>query len=209
MKSVSDENLARFKEKCDETYQKKGEGGRSGGGISEAQVIVQVDEVPATVTADSPSFIQTPDGTLYRKHNTTVDLGTPTTKYEYLALHFAAQSGYYKPVAIYEAAVIENITTTSSGTMLNVSNVFTSYIGPTDVVSLMEGLKNCFFMAILTFEIAESGGGIYRYDCYLANNAVRVINNVAYLTIKLPNDSTLADDANSSVQITVTFKNKD
>lgn len=67
MKTVSSDNLARFKAKCDETYQKKGEGGGSGSGITEAQVIVQVDEVPATVTADSPSFIQTPDGVLYRK----------------------------------------------------------------------------------------------------------------------------------------------
>ena len=67
MKTVSSDNLARFKAKCDETYQKKGESGGSGGGITEAQVIVQVDEVPATITVDSPSFIQTPDGILYRK----------------------------------------------------------------------------------------------------------------------------------------------
>ena len=63
VKAVSSDNLARFKQKCDETYQKKGEGG---GGITNAQVIEKVEQLP-TATADSPDFVQTPDGTLYRK----------------------------------------------------------------------------------------------------------------------------------------------
>ena len=60
MKSVSDENLARFKAKCDETYQKKGSGG-----ITNAEVIKYAEQLP-TATVDSPN-LQTPDGTLYRK----------------------------------------------------------------------------------------------------------------------------------------------
>ncbi len=181
-----------------------------GGGITEAQVIVQVDEVPATVTADSPSFIQTPDGTLYRKYNKIVDLGTPVVTYEYVELQFVVQEGgYYKPVTIYEAAVSPDsmIVTTTSGTQLYVNKIFTSYIGPTDVESLIEGLKNCFFMAILTFNIEGSGGGAYIYECYPWANNVRVVNGAAYVPVRLPNDPTLADDANSHVQIGVMFKN--
>ena len=60
-KAVSNENLERFKAKCDETYAKVGEGG-----ITLSQVIAREETLP-TATADSPDFVQTPDGTLYRK----------------------------------------------------------------------------------------------------------------------------------------------
>ena len=62
MKTVSSENLARFKAKCDETYQKKG----SGSGITNAEVIEYAEQLP-TASETSPNFVQTPDGTLYRK----------------------------------------------------------------------------------------------------------------------------------------------
>lgn len=62
IKTVSSENLARFKAKCDETYQKKGESG----GITNAEVIEYAETLP-TASETSPNFIQTPDGTLYRK----------------------------------------------------------------------------------------------------------------------------------------------
>lgn len=61
MKTVSSDNLARFKAKCDETYQKKGSGG-----ITNAEVIEYAEQLPAA-SETSPNFIQTPDGTLYRK----------------------------------------------------------------------------------------------------------------------------------------------
>ena len=41
-------------------------GGTGGDGIENNEVIVQYDTLP-TATADSPDFVQTPDGTLYRK----------------------------------------------------------------------------------------------------------------------------------------------
>ena len=43
-----------------------GGGGTGGDGIENNEVIVQYDTLP-TATADSPDFVQTPDGTLYRK----------------------------------------------------------------------------------------------------------------------------------------------
>ena len=61
MKTVSSDNLARFKAKCDETYQKKGESG-----ITNAEVIEYAEQLP-TASETSPNFVQTPDGTLYRK----------------------------------------------------------------------------------------------------------------------------------------------
>ena len=61
VKAVSSANLAEFKAKCDETYAKVGEGG-----ITLSQVIAREETLP-TATADSPDFVQTPDGTLYRK----------------------------------------------------------------------------------------------------------------------------------------------
>lgn len=61
MKTVSSDNLARFKAKCDETYQKKGSGG-----ITNAEVIEYAEELP-TASETSPNFVQTPDGVLYRK----------------------------------------------------------------------------------------------------------------------------------------------
>lgn len=61
MKTVSSENLARFKENCDATYQKKGSGG-----ITNAEVIEYAETLP-TASETSPNFVQTPDGTLYRK----------------------------------------------------------------------------------------------------------------------------------------------
>lgn len=60
-KAISLDNLAQFKAKCDETYAKVGEGG-----ITLSQVIAREETLP-TATADSPDFVQTPDGTLYRK----------------------------------------------------------------------------------------------------------------------------------------------
>ena len=60
-KAISLDNLAQFKAKCDETYAKVGEGG-----ITLSQVIAREETLPAA-TADSPDFVQTPDGTLYRK----------------------------------------------------------------------------------------------------------------------------------------------
>lgn len=42
------------------------DGGTGGDGIENNEVIVQYDTLP-TATADSPDFVQTPDGTLYRK----------------------------------------------------------------------------------------------------------------------------------------------
>ena len=64
-KSISLDNLARFKAKCDQTYAKVGEGG----GITQSTVIERPESLP-TATADSPDFVQTPDGTLYRKKAT-------------------------------------------------------------------------------------------------------------------------------------------
>lgn len=61
-KFISLDNLARFKAKCDETYAKTGEGG----GITKSTVIEYTNSLP-TATADSPDFVQTPDGVLYRK----------------------------------------------------------------------------------------------------------------------------------------------
>lgn len=59
-KTVSSDNLARFKENCDATYAKVGSG------ITKAEVIEYADELP-TASETSPNFVQTPDGVLYRK----------------------------------------------------------------------------------------------------------------------------------------------
>ena len=61
-KAISLDNLAQFKANCDQTYAKVGEGG----GITQSTVIERPEALP-TATADSPDFVQTPDGTLYRK----------------------------------------------------------------------------------------------------------------------------------------------
>ena len=59
-KSISLDNLAQFKAKCDETYAKVGEGG-----ITLSQVIAREETLPAA-TADSPDFVEV-GGVLYRK----------------------------------------------------------------------------------------------------------------------------------------------
>lgn len=60
-KSISLDNLARFKAKCDQTYAKVGEGG----GITQSTVIERPESLP-TATADSPDFVEV-GGVLYRK----------------------------------------------------------------------------------------------------------------------------------------------
>lgn len=60
-KAISLDNLAQFKANCDETYQKKGEGG----GITQSTVIERPESLP-TATADSPDFVEV-GGVLYRK----------------------------------------------------------------------------------------------------------------------------------------------
>ena len=59
-KTISLDNLAQFKAKCDETYAKVGEGG-----ITLSQVIAREETLP-TATADSPDFVEV-GGVLYRK----------------------------------------------------------------------------------------------------------------------------------------------
>lgn len=56
-----------------------------GGGITNAQVIEKVEQLP-TATADSPDFVQTPDGTLYRKKAVESTGGGASVSYEYVAV---------------------------------------------------------------------------------------------------------------------------
>lgn len=79
MKTVSSDNLARFKENCDATYAKVGDG------ITNAEVIEYVEELP-TASETSPNFVQTPDGTLYRKKAVEGGSGGASVSYEYVAM---------------------------------------------------------------------------------------------------------------------------
>ena len=156
-KSISLNNLRRFKQKFNETH----------------------PSIPKPTVSDNGKFLAASNG-IYVLQN--------------------ASSGGGGSGAIYAAELPENVTSTSSGRTLQINNVFTSYVGPTDQESIMNGLKGCFFDAVLSEEIDGGGGAAYIYHCVLYTNAFRIVGNVVYLTVRLP------DESGESAQIGVIFK---
>lgn len=164
IKSVSNNNLARFKAKCDETYQKKGEGG----GITNAQVIEKVEQLP-TATADSPDFVQTLDGTLYRKKaveggrllgtwvfNEHITVNESAT----FNINFTSNQGSYTYIDLVSSPKGQSLyyetTLAYDGAILAWTNLFYKTIQITDISALTNEAE---FTQWLTANATKQGGG--------------------------------------------------
>lgn len=166
-KAISLDNLAQFKAKCDETYAKVGEGG-----ITLSQVIAREETLP-TATADSPDFVQTPDGTLYRKKavegssllgtwvfNDTIDI----SKKVYFLVSFTSNQKSYTTISK-EMGSPSDLLTYGGDKVYNGSWVNSAYktIQITDTSSLTNGAE---FRSWLTANATKTSGGapvLYSY----------------------------------------------
>ena len=165
-KAVSNENLAQFKAKCDETYAKVGEGG-----ITLSQVIAREETLP-TATADSPDFVEV-GGVLYRKkavesggllgtwvfNDTITGLPSQWGQEKYYTLSFSSNSENYVKIMLGRGKI--GYYTDPDGvntTVYTTSWANTAYktIQITDISSLTNEAE---FISWLTANATKQGGG--------------------------------------------------